>query len=56
VRKIGKLLARDYPQHMRDIAERAAGSEEGRSYGIRVDIVDKHWDGLKMSDGDVWIA
>jgi hypothetical protein len=56
VRKIGQLLARDFPKDMLEIAEKAADDPAGRSYGIRVNIVDKHWDGLSKSDGDVWVA
>lgn len=39
---------------MREIAEKAA--QTGGHYGIRINIVDKWWDGIKDHTGDVWIA
>jgi hypothetical protein len=52
VRKIGSLLAEFHPEKMRDIAEKAASA--GGRYYVRADIIDKNWDGLKMSNGDIW--
>lgn len=54
VRKVGELLAKDFPSDMQDIAEQAASARG--NWGIRIDIIDKRWDGIKMSDGDIWIA
>ena len=54
VRRIGELLAKFHPEKMQDIAEKAA-SASGNFY-VRIDIVDKKWDGLQMSNGNIWVA
>lgn len=56
VRKVGKLLARDFSSDMHEIAELAAEAQSARHSGIRADIIDKNWDGIAMADGGVWAA